>query len=59
MNDARPRGGRKPVRIRPNIPPADYTDEISPEAFQKLRAEVADLNAPDRKRTIIAGMDIP
>ncbi len=59
MNSTRQKGGLRPVAIRPEIPRADYHDEISPEAFEKLKDEVADINDPKRKRTRISGFDWP
>ncbi len=59
MNGARPKGGSRHVAIRPEIPAADYHDEISQEAFDKLRKAVADLNEPNHKRTRISGFDWP
>lgn len=57
MHGARQKDGLRPVRVRPEIPKTDYYDEISGEAFQKLRQSVADLNDPKRKRTRISGFD--
>lgn len=59
MNNARQKGGLRPVAIRPAIPRADYHDEISPEQFEKLRKAVADINDPRFKRTRISGFDWP
>ena len=57
MNGARPKGGMRPVSIRPEIPKADYHDEISPEAFEKLRKSVE--KVAGAKRTRISGFDWP
>ncbi len=59
MSGARPKGGIRPVSIRPEIPKADYLDEISDEAFAKLRDAVKDINSKDHKRTRISGFDWP
>ena len=59
MSGARPKGGLRSVAIRPEIPAADYQDEISPQAFEKLRECVADINDPNRKKTRISGFDWP
>lgn len=50
--------GRKPVATRPPIPSVDYYDEISGEAFAKLREAVAELNAPARKRCLVEGLNL-
>lgn len=57
MNGARPKGGMRPVYIRPEIPKADYHDEISSEAFEKLRKSVEGISGI--KRTRISGFDWP
>jgi hypothetical protein len=57
MNGARPKGGMRPVSIRPEIPKADYHDEISAEDFEKLRKAVEGVSAA--KRTRISGFDWP
>jgi hypothetical protein len=59
MTSARQQGGLRPVRIRPKVPKADYTDEISQEAFEELRSKVADLNDPKRKRTVVSTIGWP
>ena len=59
MNGTRPKGGMRPVAIRPEIPKADYQDEISPDAFEKLREAVKDINDPNRPKTRISGFDWP
>ncbi len=57
MNGARLKGGMRPVSIRPEIPKADYQDEISPEAFEKLKEAVKPIGAA--KKTRISGFDWP
>lgn len=57
MNGARLKGGTRPVSIRPEIPKADYQDEISPEAFEKLKESVKSIGAA--KKTRISGFDWP
>jgi|GEM_PF-5954459 len=57
MNGARPKGGMRPVSIRPEIPKADYHDEISHEAFEKLRKSVESIDTSKKNR--ISGFDWP
>ncbi len=59
MNGANMKGGRRPVAIRPEIPRADYQDEISDETFEKIKKSVEDINSPDHKRTRVSGFDWP
>lgn len=59
MTDVRRGAGRKPVATRPAIPAVSYQDEISAEAFEKLRKAVADVNDPAHKRCLIDGIDFP
>jgi len=44
--------------IRPEIVPCDHSDEISDEAFTKLRNAVADINDPNHKRVIVISIDL-
>ena len=55
MNSARQRIGSKGAAPRPKIPKCDYSDELSPEAFEKLKKLVKDFNGPDHKRTRVNG----
>ena len=59
MNGTKRSAGRKPVRIRPEVPRADYTDDISDKAFEKLRESVADLNDPKHKRRVVSSIGWP
>jgi len=58
MTGAPKTAGRKPVRVRPEVPRADYSDEVSAAAMKKLRAAVAEENDPKRKRVLIANGDL-
>jgi hypothetical protein len=53
------KSGVRPVAIRPDIPKADYMDEVSDEAFEKLRNAVQDLNDPKRPKKIIGSIGWP
>jgi len=59
MNGIRRKNGRKPLATRPEVVPLDYHDEISDEAFQKLKEVVKDINAPSHKRVLVDGIDWP
>lgn len=41
-------------KLRPEIPKANYYGEIPAEAFDVIKEAVADLNKPNRKRTILS-----
>jgi hypothetical protein len=59
MNALRNHGSKKQLATRPEVQACDYSDEISAEAFGKLREAVKDINDPAHKRVIIDGIDWP
>jgi hypothetical protein len=59
MNGIRQKSGRKPIAIRPEPVVLDNYDEISDNAFNKLKEAVEDLNSPDHKRVLVDGIDWP
>jgi hypothetical protein len=59
MTGIRHKDGRKRLATRPEVPACEFSDEISNEAFAKLRTVVADLNDPSHKRVIVNGIDWP
>lgn len=59
MNGIRHKHGRKPIANRPEPVVLDNYDEISDEAFAKLKEALKELNGPDHKRTRVDGIDWP
>ncbi|MGL4966119.1 MAG: hypothetical protein ACRC67_33170 [Inquilinus sp.] len=45
---------RGSLTYRPEPEPADYRDEISDQAFAKLKETLAEENDPKRKRRIVS-----
>lgn len=59
MNGIRQKNGRKPIAIRPEPVVLGNYDEISDEAFGKLKDAVKEFNNPDHKRALVDGIDWP
>lgn len=57
MNQIRRSAGRQTIAARPEIPAADYNDEISGVNFKKIKAAVADINAPEHKRHLVTSVE--
>lgn len=49
--------GRQSIAARPDVPVADYHDEISDDNFRKIQEAVADLNDPKRKRHLVSSVE--
>lgn len=57
MNQIRRSTGRGTIAVRPEIPIADYHDEISEADFQKIKTAVADVNDPQHKRHLVSSVE--
>lgn len=57
MNQIRRSAGRQTIAVRPEIPGADYHDEISETNFQKIKSAVAEINDPQYKRHLVTSVE--
>jgi len=57
MNQVRRSAGRQAIAARPDVPAADYHDEISDANFQKIKEAVSDINDPARKRHLVSSVE--
>lgn len=57
MTQVRRAVGRQSIAARPDVPVADYHDEISEANFHKIRDAVAEINDPKRKRHMISSVE--
>ena len=57
MNQVRRSTGRQALAARPDVPAADYHDEITDADFEKIKQSVADINDPKRRRHLVSSVE--